>query len=152
MPRRITLVGCADRVDLVEQHDRVTHLKPPQSLDDLAVPGVAVVALAAEKLELVPHAAYGKPAILSVGRSGDCVAEGRFPAAWRAGEAENLRGRSSGKGLDRKELHSAALRIGQAVVVGVEPALGVREVDANFALLAPRQGKQRVDIFGAPSL
>ena len=88
------LVGCADLVDFVEQQDRVAHLKSPQCLDDLAVPGVAVVALAAEKLELVPHAAYGTPTIPSTGRSGDGAAEGRFPAAWRADEAENLLRRS----------------------------------------------------------
>ena len=37
-------------------------------------------------------------------------------------------------------------------MVGVEPALGVGEVDVDFAALAPRQGKQRVDIFGRASV
>ena len=100
----ITLVGRADLVDLVEQQDRVAHLEPPQRLDDFAVPCVVVIALAAEKLELVAHAAHGKPPVLSIGRSGDRAAERRFPASRKADEAKDLRGRPIGKGLDRKVL------------------------------------------------
>ncbi len=99
----------------------------------------------AANLGLVAHAAERHAHELAAGGLGDRLAERRLAHAGRTDEAQDGRLQLVDALLHREILDDALLDLLEAVVILVEDAHGVREVLADLALLAPRQGRERVD-------
>lgn len=102
----------------------------------------------AANLGFVPHAAKADARVLAVHRGGNAAAQRGLSDAGRADEAEDrLPNRAGGFDLaDRKELDDSVLNLGEAVMVGVQNFLDVREFQAVDGGGVPGQGDHRVDV------
>ena len=144
--RRIAAEIRPELVDLVEDEHRVLRLRPAQPLHDLARQRADVRAPVSADLGLVAHPAERHADELPVERLRDRLGQRRLAHAGRADEAEDraLDGRVE---LPHGQvLEDAILGFLEARVVGVEDALGQRQVDDLVGALVPGQRDEPVEI------
>ncbi len=150
--RRIAAPVCANFVDLVEHKHRVHTLRPPQRLNDTTRHCANVGPPVAADLGLVVHAAKREADELSIGRTGDglaqtCLANSRRPdqtqdrLACAVDDAAVL-----AQFLDRQVFEDAFFDLLQTVVVFVEDLSRVRHVDAHATVAAPRQRHEPIQV------
>jgi hypothetical protein len=144
--RRVAAEVHRDLVDLVEQEHRVGAPGLAQTLDDLAGHGADVRAPVAADLGLVAHAAERDADELAVGGPGDALGERGLADAGRADEAEDRPLELGHQRTHREVLDDALLGLLQAVMIGVEDALGLGDVELLDGALVPRQGQHGVDV------
>ena len=120
----------AELVHLVEHHHRIARAGLADRLDDIAGQGADISAPMAADLGFVVHAAEAQPRELAAGRAGDALAERGLADAGRADEAQD-RALALGIELAHGQIfEDAPLDLGQAVVVLVENAARLGDVDA----------------------
>ena len=137
--RRIAAEVLADLVDLVEQEHRVARLRLAQALHDAAGQRADVGAAMAADLGLVAHAAERDAHELAAERARDRAAERRLAGAGRADEAEDRALQVALEREHRDVLEDAVLHLLEVVVVLVEDALRLGDVEAVLADRRPRQ-------------
>ena len=144
-------------VDLVEQHDRVHRARLDEGADDPARLRPDVGAAVTTDLGLVADAAERDAHELASHRPGDRLAETRLADPWRADEGDDRAVAAPAVALalvetalvpelaGGEELDDAVLDVVEAVVVVVEHALGVLEIDGVVAAVVPRQLEDAVE-------
>ena len=143
---RIAVEAGAELVHLVEHHHRVARAGLADRLDDVAGQRADIGAAVAADLGLVVHAAEAEPRELAAGRARDALAERGLADAGRADEAQD-RALALGIELAHREIfEDAPLDLRQAVVVLVEDAARLGDVDRVRAELRPGQLDQPVEI------
>ena len=129
----------AELVDLVEHHDRVARAGLADLGDDPAGHGADVGAAVAADVGLVAHAAEGDADELAAHGLGDALAQGGLADAGRADEAED---RAAAVGLelaDGQVLDDPAFDLLQVVVVAVEDAARLGQVELVLGRDGPGQ-------------
>ena len=119
----------AELVDLVEHHHAVARARLAQALDDVARQRADVGAPVAADLRLVVHAAQAHAHELAPGRLGDALAERGLAHAGRADEAQDRALARRIQLAHREVLEDALLDLLEAVVVLVEDAPRLGDVD-----------------------
>ncbi len=144
-------------VDLVEQHDRVHRARLDEGADDPARLRPDVGAAVTADLRLVADAAERDAHELASHRPGDGLAETRLADPWRADEGDDRAVAAPAVALalvettlvpelaGGEELDDAVLDVVEAVVVVVEHALGVLEIDGVVAAVVPRQLEDAIE-------
>ena len=115
-------------------------------LDDVAGQGADIGAAVAADLALVVHAAQGDAGELAAHGAGDALAEAGLADARRADEAQDRAPALGRQLVDGQKLDDPLLDLLQAVMVLVEHALRLGDVDPVLGRLAPGQLDQRVEI------
>ena len=128
--RRVAVEAAgAELVDLVEHHHAVARARLAHALDDVARQRADVGAPVAADLRLVVHAAQAHAHELAPGRPGDALAERGLAHAGRADEAQDRALARRVQLAHREVLENALLDLVEAVVVGVEDAPRLGDVD-----------------------
>ena len=144
--RRVTPVVVAQLVHLVEHDDGIHGPGLAQGTHQAARLGPHVGAAVAADLGLVTHAAQGDPDELAPERVGHGLAQRRLADAGGTDQGQDgaraapVDRRQPALGLELAHgqvLEDAVLHVLEAVVVGVEDALGLRDVEAVVRLDAP---------------
>ena len=152
--RRVAPVVGADLVDLVEHDDRVHGPGLAQGAHQAARLGPHVGAAVAADLGLVAHAAQGDPDELAPEGVGHGLAERRLADAGRPDEGQDgpraapVDGRQAALGLQLAHgqvLEDALLHVLQTVVVGVEDARRLGDVEPVLGLDAPGELEHGVE-------
>ena len=140
--RRVAVEAAgAELVDLVEHHHAVARPDLAQVLDDVARQRADVGAAMAADLRLVVHAAQAHAHELAPGRPRDALAERGLAHAGRADEAQD---RALARGIElahREKLEDAPLDLLQPVMVLVEDAPRLGDVDRRRAARRPRAAR-----------
>ena len=144
--RRVAAEVHRHLVDFVQQEERVLRARLLHHLDDLARERADVGPAVAADLGLVAHAAERQAHEVAVHRAGDRLGQRRLAHARGAGEGEDRGLGLLHEGAHGEELEDALLHFLEAVVVGVEDALGALEVAALLRLLVPRHGHEPVEV------
>ena len=137
---------CAELVDLVEHHHRVPRPGAADALDDVAGQRADIGAPVAADLGLVMDAAERDADELPPHGAGDRLAERRLADAGRADEAEDRRLALRRELAHGEILDDAALDLVEAVMVLVEDAARLLEVDRLLGRELPGQLDQPVEI------
>src|SRR5712672_1791214 len=143
---RIAMEAHAQLVHLVEHHDWIARARLADRLDDVSRQGADIGAPVAPDLGLVVHAAETEPREFAPGRPGDALAERCLADARRADEAEN---RAFAVGIelaDGKIFENAALDLGKTIMVFIENAACLGDVDIILAKVGPGQLDQPLEI------
>jgi hypothetical protein len=144
--RGVALDAAAHLVDLVEHHDAVARLGFADRLDDVAGQRPDVGAPVPPDFGLVVHAAEAHPHEGPVHGAGDRLAERGLADAGRTDEAQD-RGLAAGRELAHGEvLDDAPLDFFEPVVVLVEDAPGLGDVDRLRLRQPPGQLDQPVEV------
>src|SRR3954454_21100589 len=137
--RRVAPEVGAHLVDLVDHQHRVVRAGVAQRADDRAGERADVRAAVAADLALVADAAYGYALEVASHRRGDRLAQRGLADARRADEAQDRRARVRLQLAHREELEDALLDLVDVVVVAIEHAARLGEVDVIVGRDAPRQ-------------
>ena len=144
--RRIAVEAGAELVDLVEHHHRIARAGLADRLDDVARQGADIGAPMPPDLGFVVHAAEAQPNEFAAGRLGDALPERGLADARRADETQN-RALAFGIELAHREIfEDAPLDLRQTVMVLIQDAARLRDVDVFGVELRPRQLDQPVQI------
>ena len=144
--RRIAAEVGAELVDLIEQDDRIARARPAQALQEPARHGADVGAAVAADLGLVPHAAQRGARELAPHRARDRAAKRRLADAGRTHEAQDRRLRLGRELAHGEELEDALLHALEPVVVGIEHAARLGQVELVLGLDAPGQLRHPLEV------
>ena len=136
----------AELVDLVEHHHAVARAGLADRLDDVAGQRADVGAPVAADLGLVVHAAEADAHELAVHGAGDRLAERGLADAGRPDEAQDRRLALRRELAHREILDDAPLDLVQAVMILVEDAPRLGDVDRRLLRQRPGQLDQPVEI------
>ena len=139
----------AQLVDLVEHQDRVPGAALAQPLDDAPRKGADVSPPVAAELRLVAHASQRQAVESAAHGAGDRAPERGLAGARGADEAEDRGARPDLVPLElahRQELQDAVFHLLQIVVILVQDAARLGQVDLVLALLRPGQRDQPVEV------
>ncbi len=140
----------ADLVDLVEDEDRVLRPGPPDPLDDPAGQRADVGPPVPPDLRLVPDTAKADPDVLPTQGIRDAPSEACLARARRAHEEEDRALLLLLELHDRQMLDDALLDLLEAVVVAIQDAAGLFDVDALLLLNRPGKVEQEVEVVPYP--
>ena len=143
---RIALDAGAELVDLVEHHHAVARARLADRLDDVARQRADIGAAMAADLGLVVHAAQADAHELAVHGARDRLAERRLADAGRPDEAQDRRLAVRRELAHRQVLDDAPLDLVEPVVVLVEDAARLADVDRRLLRNAPGQLDQPIEI------
>ena len=129
----------AQLVDLVEHHHGIDGGRLLHRLDDPPRERADVGAAMPADLGLVADAAQREPHELAVGGASDGLAQRRLAHAGRSDQAEDGALHVVLQLADRQILENALLHLLEAVVVLLQHALGVLDVEVVLGLLGPGQ-------------
>src|SRR5207302_2990221 len=121
--------ACAELVDFVEHHDAIARSGLAQVLNDIARQRTDISAPMTADLGLVVHAAQAHAHELAPGRPGDALAERGLANAGRTDEAKD---RALARRIElahREVLEDAPLDLVEPVMVVIEDAACLRNVD-----------------------
>ena len=144
--RRVAPEVACQLVDLVQKHQGVRALGRDHGGDDLAGHRADVGAAVAADLGLIPHAAEADADILAVQALGDGAGDAGLADTRRADEADDLALYVGGQLADGQHLEDAVLDLLQAVVVPVQHALGLGDVQIVLGESVPGQVEAGVQI------
>jgi hypothetical protein len=133
----VALVGRTDLVDLVEHDQRVLDLDFLDRLDELAGHGADVGPTVPLDLGLVAHAAEAEAVELASQCVGDRAADRGFADPGRAHQQQDRPGDGLLQRADGEELDDAVLDVLEAVVVAVEDAPRLAEIELVLGMDAP---------------
>ena len=125
-------------VDLVEQEHGILRADLLERLDQLAGQRADIRAAMAANLGFVAHAPERLPHELATGRVRDRSRERRLADARRPDETQDRSALARHERLHGEILEDALLHLVQAVVLGLEDALGFEDVVAILGLVFPR--------------
>ena len=141
---RVTVVGGADLVQLVEHDHRIGRAAALDRLDELAGHGADVGAPVPLDLGLVAHAPEAEAEELAPERVGDRAADrGLADAGW-ADQQQDRAGDGLLQRADGEELDDAILDVLETVVIAVEDAPRLGETELVLGVDAPGQCGQGV--------
>src|SRR3984893_9605368 len=126
---RVALDAAAELVDLVEHHHAIAAAGPADPLDDVPRQRPDIGAAMAANLGLVVHPAQADPHEFPAGRARDALPERSLADTWRADKAQDRAAAARVELLDRKVFEDASLDLRQPVMVGVEDAARLGDVD-----------------------
>ena len=136
----------AEFVDFVQQEDRVDGAGLAQRLDDLARQGADIGLAVPADFRLVADPTQGYPDELAVDRPGHRTAQAGLSGTRGSDETEN---RSFGFFLqltDCQKIQHPLFRFGHVVVVFIQNLFGPVDIPVVFALIAPGQVGQPLQI------
>ena len=136
----------AHLVDLVEQDDRVLHLRLAQRVQDTPGEGADVRAPVAADFGLVAHAAERDTDEGPTGGVGDRLTERRLADAGRSDEAKQRALRVAGELQHGDVLEDALLDVLEAVVVAFELRGDLVEVDLGAGAPVPREIGDQLEV------
>ena len=137
--RRVAAEVRAHLVDLVDHQHRVVRAGVAQRAHDRAGHRADVGPAVAADLGLVAHAAHRDALELALHGRGDRAAERGLPHTRRADEQDDRAARLRIQLADREELENAVLHAVDVVVVAVEHATRVLQIEVVLGRLRPRQ-------------
>src|SRR5436190_4143956 len=138
---RIAAVVVAHLVDLVEEHDGIHDLRATHRLHDTSRHRADVRAAVATDLRLIAHAAERHPLELATERPRDGASQRRLADAGRTHEAQDRSLELAGQRQRTDVIEEAVLHFLQAVVIFVQHATGMRDVEDVVRALRPWQGE-----------
>ncbi len=146
---RISRIRDGELVDLVQDEDRVLRAGPFHALDDPAGERPDVSPPVPPYLRLVLDTAEADPDIFSPKRIRDAPPEARLPGAGRAREEEDRALLLLLELHDREVLDDPLLDLLKAVMVALEYAAGLLDIDA-LLLGGPGESEQEVEVVSYP--
>ena len=143
---RVSAEIAAHLVDLVEQDERIGRSGTAQRVHDASGHCADVGLSVTADVGLIAHAAQTHAGIAAAHRLRDGFRDRGLADARRACETEHLSLEAGRERADRQKLHDALLDLFHAVVVAVEDALRLLEVETLLAPAAPRQIEHGIEI------
>ncbi len=143
---RIALDAAAELVDLVEHHHAVAAAGAADALQDVAGQRADIGAAVAADLGLVMRAAEADPDEFAARRARDALAERGLADAGRPDKAQDRAAAVRVQLVDREEFEDAPLDLLQPVMVLVEDAARLGDVDRRLVLGRPGQLDQPFEI------
>ena len=142
----VALDAAAELVDLVEHHHALPAAGAADALQNVARQCADIGAAVAADLGLVMGAAEADPDEFAPGRPRDALAERGLADPGRPDKAQDRAAPVRVQLVDREKFEDAALDLAQAVMVLVEDAAGLRDIDRRLVLSRPGQLDQPFQI------
>lgn len=139
-------MGRADFVDLVDQDQRIIHLRRLQAMNQLSGHRAQVRATVALNLAHVVRSANRKLVVLASQRTRDALRDARLSRARRSHEAQHLSRNVALQLPHGDELQDAVLHVLQPVVVFVQHVLRLREIHLIGTQHVPGNPHHPVDV------
>src|SRR6516225_3152183 len=144
--RRIAVEADAELVDLVEHHHGIARSGLADRLDDVTGQGADIGAPMPPDLGFVVHAAEAQPNELAAGGARDALPERGLAHAGRADEAQN-RALAVGIELAHREIfENAPLDLGKPVMILIQDATRLADVDGVGVEFRPGQIDEPIQI------
>ena len=143
---RVALEGGADLVDLIQHDYRVRYLRVLQGLHKFAGHGADVGAAVALDFGFVAHAAHAESIELAAEGVGDGMADGGLAHARRAHQQEDGAADFALEGAFGKELDNSVFHVVQAIVITVQDAAGLGQIEMVLRRQAPGYLGQPVQV------